>query len=172
MRVLIRADELERARGIDGEGAAVGGVGVYEETRRAVPATALATYLCNAGIRSVFVDGEGAPLDVGRTKRLYTAKQRIALGLRDGGCLDCGAEVSRCEVHHIDEWWKHSGRTDLADGVLLCRNCHLRVHNTGARILRIDEEYWLHPGRAQQARGLPLRRLRSRAPTRFFALRT
>ena len=35
------------------------------------------------------------------------------------------------------------GRTDVDDGVLLCRHCHLLVHNRGWRIRRQGGDYLL-----------------------------
>jgi hypothetical protein len=46
----------------------------------------LARLLCTAEIVPVLVDGSGNPLDVGRTQRLHTPKQRLALAERDRGC--------------------------------------------------------------------------------------
>jgi hypothetical protein len=159
VRIVVTRESVKR----DADGA-LKGVGYFEETGQAVPAGVLDTYLCDAASKTVTVDGAGRPLDVGREQRLYTAKQRIALSIRDGGCLRCGAEPSRCEVHHINHWYEHHGRTDLADGVLLCRNCHMRLHNQRMRIIRKGDEYWLMPPAAS---GGPPRRLHPRSLLRF-----
>ena len=47
--------------------------------------------------------------------------------LRDGGCAfpGCDRPPSDCEAHHAKEPWHQGGRTDLADGVLLCPHHHL-----------------------------------------------
>ena len=108
-----------------------------EETGQALPLSLAERYRCDAGIREIIVPGDGTPLDVGRDKRLFTTRQRVALALRDGGCRWCGAEPSRCEAHHLEHWVEHRGRTDLADGILLCRNCHMRLHNQGWLITRV-----------------------------------
>ena len=144
------------------------GVARFEETGQTIPGSLLDTYVCNAGTKIVTVDSGGRPLDVGRDQRLFTKRQRDAISIRDGGCLWCGAEPSRCEVHHTDHWWEHRGRTDVNDGVLLCRNCHLRLHNQKRKITRRGDEYWLSamPDRAGQP-GVPSRRLRSRSLLRF-----
>ncbi|MEP6482584.1 MAG: DUF222 domain-containing protein [Rhodoglobus sp.] len=90
---------------------------------------------CSSGIVPILFDGADA-LDVGRTQRLFTERQRVALAARDGGCRfpDCDRPPSWCEAHHIDEWVRDNGRTDVATGVLLCRFHHLLVHNAGWRI--------------------------------------
>ncbi|MCS0499617.1 HNH endonuclease signature motif containing protein, partial [Protaetiibacter mangrovi] len=75
--------------------------------------------------------------------RLFTEKQRTAMAARDGGCLMCGRPPSWCEAHHIDHWDEHAGRTDIDSGVLLCRFCHLNIHNNRWRIRRRDGDYLL-----------------------------
>ncbi|MGN6300057.1 MAG: HNH endonuclease signature motif containing protein, partial [Angustibacter sp.] len=66
----------------------------------------LAKLMCAAEIIPVLVDGLGNPLDVGRTLRLHTTKQRIALAERDRGCtwMHCTAPASWCEAHHLTPW--------------------------------------------------------------------
>ena len=55
----------------------------------------------------------------------------------------CGAPPSWTEAHHIDHWDEHRGRTDVDDGVLLCRFCHLNLHNNRWRIRRSGGDYCL-----------------------------
>ncbi|GAA1972951.1 HNH endonuclease signature motif containing protein [Microbacterium pumilum] len=154
------------------------GVGHLEDGGQALPGGLIEKYLCDAGAVPVIQHEHHRPLDVGRDQRLFTTKQRIAIAVRDGGCIwpSCTAPPSVCELHHLDHWWEHHGKTDVDHGVPLCRNCHLRLHNEGWRITRervpetgIDT-YWLHPpahpvtGEA----GEPLR-LTSKSPRRFTA---
>ena len=89
----------------------------------------------------------GACLDLGRDERLFTAKQKAVLAIRDGGCMDpdCTRPPSWTEAHHIDHWHRDDGRTDLADGILLCRRDHLRYHNEGWEVRRDGTTYWLIP---------------------------
>ncbi|MEN8705108.1 MAG: DUF222 domain-containing protein, partial [Nocardioides marinisabuli] len=70
---------------------------------------------CEAGIVPVVLDGKSKPLDVGRAKRFFTKTQRIAMGIRDGGCTakGCDAPPAMCHAHH-DDPWAHHGLTDLA----------------------------------------------------------
>jgi len=93
---------------------------------------------------------DGQPIDVGREQRLYTRRQRIALAARDGGCRwpDCDRPPSWTEAHHIHHWARDGGRTDVADGVLLCRHHHLLVHNNHWEIERRGSDYWLIPPQA------------------------
>jgi hypothetical protein len=85
---------------------------------------------CEARIIPVVLDSTSQPLDLGRTARLFTRAQRIALGLRDGGCTARGCETSAsgCHAHH-DDPWAQGGRTDLARGRLLCPRHHRLAHD-------------------------------------------
>lgn len=156
----------------------VTGVGHLEDGGQTLPGGVVEKFLCDAGAVTVSVDAQGRPLDVGRGQRLFTRKQRIAIAARDGGCLwpACTAPPSQCEYHHNDHWWQDHGSTDVDDGVPLCRNCHLRLHNQRWRISRERDAssgvdtYWLHPPADPKtgARGEPVR-LVSKSPRRFAA---
>lgn len=71
------------------------------------------------------------PLDLGRERRLYSKYQRIALGLRDAGCTAQGCDVSAsgCHAHHDRVPWSRGGRSDLANGRLLCPRHHRLAHD-------------------------------------------
>ncbi|GAB3038749.1 HNH endonuclease [Nocardioides flavus (ex Wang et al. 2016)] len=86
---------------------------------------------CEAGIIPVVLGTESQVLDLGRTRRLFTKAQRIALGLRDGGCTATGCETSAsgCHAHH-DDPWSRGGLTDLANGRLLCPRHHRLAHDS------------------------------------------
>jgi hypothetical protein len=46
------------------------------------------------------------PLEVGRTSRVVQPGQRLALAVRDGGCVfpDCARPLAWCEAHHLRHW--------------------------------------------------------------------
>ena len=123
-------------------------------------------HACSAGVVGVLFDSEGRALDVGRTQRLFTARQRVALAVRDGGCLidQCARPPSHCEAHHINHWHRDRGSTDVDDGVLLCRHHHMLIHNNGWEITRERTQYWLVPPRTVDPARVPVR-LRSKNPT-------
>jgi Domain of unknown function (DUF222)/HNH endonuclease len=77
------------------------------------------------------------PLEVGRTSRVVSAAQRVALVVRDGGCAVAGCErpPAWCEAHHLVHWL-HGGPTDLANLALVCRAHHRAVHEGGWRLGR------------------------------------
>ncbi|MBM7509448.1 hypothetical protein JOE61_003262 [Nocardioides salarius] len=85
---------------------------------------------CEAGVVPVVLGGKSQPLDLGRAQRYFTPAQRIAMGIRDGGCTAHGCDVppARCHAHHDDPWSCH-GHTDLARGRLLCPFHHRRIHD-------------------------------------------
>lgn len=154
----------------------VTGVGHLEDGGHALPGGVVEKYLCDAGAAMVSLDGQGRPLDLGREHRLFSSKQRAAIAVREGGCVgpSCNAPPSWCEYHHIDHWWEHHGKTDVDDGVPLCRNCHLRLHNLGWRVVRERDAvsgldtYWLHrPPDPVTGEIVPPERLRSKSPRRF-----
>ncbi|GAA1988183.1 HNH endonuclease signature motif containing protein [Microbacterium pumilum] len=158
--------------GPGGEAATVGANAYLEDGGQALPASIVEKYLCDAGWVDITVDSSGNPLDVGREKRLFTAKQRTALRIRDGGCLwpGCPEPPSHCEAHHSEHWAEHRGRTDVDLGVMLCMFHHLRLHNQGWKITRRDGSFWLHPPPNERGgTGGPLIRLITKAPGRFAA---
>jgi hypothetical protein len=73
----------------------------------------------------------GAVLDLGRSRRVATASQTLALIARDGGCSfpGCAHPPEFCERHHI-VGWVDGGETNLANLTLLCRYHH---HNFVSR---------------------------------------
>ncbi|GAA3907289.1 DUF222 domain-containing protein [Microbacterium invictum] len=139
-----------------------------EDGRVSLPGSALDRALCTTGSVEVIVDACGNPLDLGRKERLFSARQRLAIAARDGGCMWPGCErpIAYSEVHHIDHWHEHHGKTDVDRGILLCRYHHLLLHNAGWKITRVGKgEFLLHrpPGTA----GPPIP-LRSKSPLRWL----
>lgn len=122
--------------------------GHLEDGGDPVPGSVIDRALCENGFAEVTVDECGNPLDVGREQRLFQPRQRLALAVRDGGCVwqGCRVPASYCEAHHCDHWWEHGGRTDIDRGVLLCRFHHMLLHNNGWRIVRDGMgPFILHP---------------------------
>ncbi len=124
-----------------GESDGAPAAGRFEDTPATVPSGVVDQQVCASGIVPVTIDRAGRPLDVGREQRLYTSRQRIALAIRDGGCRwpGCDRPPAYCEAHHIDEWQKDQGRTDLDRGVLLCRFHHMQLHANSWRITRTGD---------------------------------
>jgi hypothetical protein len=138
VRILVTQTDLDAQPDADGTRA---GAAYFEGQHDAVSIATAERYICSSGAVPIMFDTDGRALNLGREQRLFTQKQRTAMAARDGGCIMCGAPPSWCEAHHIDHWEAHNGRTDIDDGVLLCRFCHLNVHNNTWRIRREHGQY-------------------------------
>jgi hypothetical protein len=123
------------------------GHGYVEGQADAISIETVERLACSGGMTEVTFGADGQPLDLGREQRLYTRRQRRALAARDGGCMapGCDRPPSWTEAHHIKHWARDGGRTDIADGILLCRHHHLLFHNNGWEIDRDGCGYWLVP---------------------------
>ncbi len=153
VRVLVTDADLARRRG----------AGHLEGQSAPVSIPSVERRICADGTVPIHFDSGGQVVNVGRDQRLFTARQRIGLAARDGGCRFPGCErpPSWCEAHHIVPWHREHGRTDISDGVLLCRHHHLLVHDNGWRITRDGAYYSAIPPRtldpAQRPISMPSR---------------
>ena len=86
---------------------------------------------CTADILPAVLGGTSEILDLGRTRRLFSPAQRKAMAIRDRTCRAEGCDIPAawCEAHHATQPWTTGGRTDLADGLLLCSWHHHRAHD-------------------------------------------
>ena len=126
------------------------GRGRLQRTHQPVSIETVERLACVQGTVTLVFDEHGQPLDLGREQRLFSRRQRTVLEERDGGCrwTDCDRPPSWCEAHHIEHWARDGGRTDVADGVLLCKHHHLLLHDHHWEIERrgpARSEYWLIP---------------------------
>lgn len=154
VRILVTQNDLEAAPDTPGHRA---GAAYFEGQTEPVSIATAERYICSTGAIPILFATDGRVLNLGRTQRLFSPKQRLAMAARDGGCLMCDRPPSWCEAHHIDHWDEHHGRTDIDDGVLLCRHCHLLLHNRGWRIRRDRGTYRLdHPDADGTLRSTPL----------------
>lgn len=87
---------------------------------------------CRAGIIPIVLGGQSVVLDVGRKRRFHSETQRIAMGVRDGGCTaaGCDAPPAFCHAHHDQTPWSRGGGTSVAKGRLLCPRHHTLIHDT------------------------------------------
>ncbi|PRQ11297.1 hypothetical protein C1Y63_07025 [Corynebacterium sp. 13CS0277] len=65
------------------------------------------------------------PIALGRTERLASVAQRIALHAEQGVCQadGCNQGSARCQVHHLKAW-RYGGKTDVDNLALLCARHH------------------------------------------------
>ena len=79
----------------------------------------------------VVIESPGA-LNLGRTTRLANRAQRRALRGLYATCAipGCRVRYSRTKLHHVI-WWRHGGRTDLANLLPVCEQHHQKIHHSG-----------------------------------------
>jgi hypothetical protein len=94
---------------------------------------------CTANIIPSVLGGASIPLDLGRARRLFSPGQRKALLIRDKTCRAEGCDIPGqwCEAHHAQDPWSAGGKTNLADGVLVCSHHHHRAHDNAYRVERL-----------------------------------
>jgi hypothetical protein len=85
-----------------------------------------------AEIWPTIIDRNGVPLALGRTRRIATRGQTMALIAREGGCSfpGCDHPPQWCDRHHILDWID-GGPTDLDNLTLLCRYHHTHFLQKG-----------------------------------------
>ena len=110
-----------RAGAIDRVASATGDEPATLEDGTPVPSSELARVMCDCEITRIVVDAEGAPLDLGRTPRLFTEPQRRAVIARDRECAwpSCHAPARWCDVHHI-RWWDRDDGPTSVDSEFCC----------------------------------------------------
>jgi hypothetical protein len=108
-----------------------------------LPAATLPSFVCDAAFYAVVVDSLGVATDLGRSARTVSPAQRRALVVRDGGCVfpGCDCPATWTDSHHVREWTRHAGRSDLDNFVLLCRRHHRVAHRHGWTV-RLDQDGW------------------------------
>jgi hypothetical protein len=137
VRVHVTAADLAR-----GAGAAH-----WEGQAVAVSVATVERIACGDGFLAIDFDGRGEALRLGRSRRTFSEAQKVALAAIWGGCAvsECDRPPSWTEAHHIKEWHRDHGATDVGNGILLCRHHHLLVHNNGWKVRRRGPEYLLEP---------------------------
>ena len=95
-----------------------------------LPMQELVRLALKADIFPAVFDAKTQNLWLGRTRRTATDAQRIALTIRDQGCIGCGTAPNRCFSHHI-KFWRNGGPTDYPNLVLVCNDCHHNIHDHG-----------------------------------------
>ncbi len=96
-----------------------------------IPTAKLLQLANSAEIIPAVLTASGEVLDLGRSRRIASRSQTLALIARDGGCSfpGCAHPPQYCERHHIREWL-NGGLTNLKNLTLVCAYHH---HNFLAR---------------------------------------
>ena len=94
-----------------------------------LPQSLIEELMQNASWIGQIFSAQGELLWQGRKVRLATPAQINGLISRDGGCVECGAHHSKCVAHHLLPWEApRKGPTNINNLVLLCQDCHTRLH--------------------------------------------
>jgi hypothetical protein len=133
-----------------------------EDVREPVSAALAAEIGCDSGITLIGAADNGQPLWMGRRDRYFTAAQRKALAVRDGGCVwpGCNAPPSWCHAHHVVHW-QQNGPTDIDNGVLLCAFHHHLLHTGDHRMRMVQGKpqllspKWIDPDQQWRPIGRP-----------------
>lgn len=107
-----------------------------------------------ASISLLLRDARGVVLSHGRTKRIATRSQTLALIARDRGCTfpDCDKPPEWCQRHHLVAW-ADGGSTDLDNLTLVCGYHHREFERGGWSCQMSDgRPHWIPPAWIDPAR--------------------
>jgi len=107
-----------------------------------LPRSEVERLTCISDLYALLFNGEGRPLWHGQRVQLADDNQWRVLIARDGGCIGCGADPSRCEAHHI-VWRRNGGPTDIDNLVLVCSHHHHLIHDKGWRLIKGPDGRWM-----------------------------
>ena len=122
-----------------------GHAGTSRGTQLSIPN--LLRLAAEADIIPAVLNDAGGILAYGRTRRLATRAQRLALPARDRGCSfpGCDRPPTWCQAHHITPW-QHGGHTDVDCLTLLCGHHHREFDKQGWTCLMLDGiPHWKPP---------------------------
>jgi len=119
--VTVRAEDLD-----------TGGAGYADGVDSPLSPTTVRQLVCTGGVQKVALGKNGRIVKLGSAERCFTAPQRRAITVRDGGCLipGCSIPAGWCEVHHVVPA-AQGGPTHPDNGVLLCWFHHRTINTSG-----------------------------------------
>ena len=100
-----------------------------------IPIVELHRLALEANLLPSIFDTKAQDMWLGRRQRTASEAQRVALIARDQHCIGCGANPLWCRAHHI-VWWSKNGPTDLDNLVLVCDDCHHKIHDHGWQVYK------------------------------------
>ena len=112
----------------------------------AIPVVELHRLALEANLLPSIFDTKTQDMWLGRKQRTASEAQRVALIARDQRCIGCGANPLWCRAHHII-WWSKNGPTDVDNLVLVCDDCHHKIHDHDWQVYKHPEtgKYKLKP---------------------------
>jgi hypothetical protein len=111
-----------------------------------IPDAFAARLSCDANLQQVWQHPDnGMPLQLGRAYRNTPPALRRALATRDPYCRwpGCRIPASWCDSHHLREWVRDNGNTDVDNLVILCRYHHVCAHERGWGLHRDPATGWI-----------------------------
>ena len=120
--------------------------------------------LCNARVQTIVEDPAGNVLGVGRVTREPSAWMVRQVRYRDRECRFPGCGAKRfTQAHHL-VFWRHGGRTELDNLLLICSFHHRLIHEYGWSVARSRDGTlrWLRPGGGEYLAGPTPARARTR----------
>ncbi|GAB90642.1 hypothetical protein GORHZ_113_00230 [Gordonia rhizosphera NBRC 16068] len=101
---------------------------------------------CGAAEREVTKNKRGAVLSWGRKRRQPTAAMIRAIFNRDAGCAHPGCGRTRhLHAHHVRDWDRHDGPTDMDNLIMLCSTHHRALHRGRFAIRALgDQQFSFH----------------------------
>ena len=108
-----------------------------------IPLADALSLIDRADLYAAVRNAHGAILKFGRSRRLASAMQRLAVIIRDRQCVypGCDCRYQQCEVHHVVDV-DGGGLTDVDNLALLCKPHHHHLHDNGQRLVR-DGSRWV-----------------------------
>ena len=102
---------------------------------------------CDADIIPVVLNDAGGIMSHGRSKRFATPAQTKVMAARDRGCTfpGCTRPPEWCERHHVEEWVRDHGETDIDTMALLCGHHHRGFETWGWTMFMKDGMPWWVP---------------------------
>ena len=118
----------------------------------AIPIVELHRLALEANLLPSIFDTKAQQMWLGRRLRTASEAQRVALIARDQHCIGCKANPLWCRAHHII-WWSKDGPTDVDNLVLVCDDCHHKIHDHGWTVTQHPQtgKYQLKPPNPTQS---------------------
>ena len=101
------------------------------ESGQTVSASSVLRMMCTSASQIMVHATDGRPLDLGRSQRHASDRQRRALRSRDGSCRFPGCTQRHRLIPHHVAWWSRGGPTDMDNLASLCPTHHRAVHELG-----------------------------------------
>ncbi len=124
-----------------------GNAAILGQNGEPVPGKTAERIACDCVLTPIVMGEQGDVLRVGRSHRLFTPRQSLAMAIRDRHCAfpGCDRDLRWCGNHHLKHWL-HGGTTDVENGGKLCRRHHTMCHEGGWTLWRDEHgEYHADP---------------------------